>query len=142
MNPRDRESGPTDETAFPTIDPRREDRNTDPSGSSSDSAAVSSQQVNWWTVVEFTAPLLETVRSWPTLGTPEWCALPDDHPAKLAALLDAARHWALRVETCQQAACEASRAIAAAENWSAIAQEVRDRNEFHALFPWMKRVSA
>ena len=70
-----------------------------------DRRCTSSQQVSWWSVHEHTGPVLAGVGSWPTAGTPQWCALPDDDPAKLAALYDAARHWALRVETCQQAAC-------------------------------------
>lgn len=61
------------------------------------------------------------------IGTPAWCSLPDDHPAKIAAIYDAAQHWALRVETCQRAECEASQAISAAANWAAIANEIRRR---------------
>lgn len=72
-------------------------------------------------------------------GTPAWCALDDGDPVKTAALLDAAQHWALRVETCQQAACDASREISAAEDWSAIAQHVQDRREFYAARPWLRR---
>jgi hypothetical protein len=86
--------------------------------------AVNSQQVSWWSVHEHVAPMLEQVQSWPTIGTPTWCQLPDDDPAKLAALLDAAQHWALRVETCQQARADASREISAAADWSAIATEI------------------
>ena len=75
-------------------------------------------------------------------GTPAWCALGDDDPAKLAALLDAAQHHALRVENCQQAKCEASREISAAADWPAIARELRDINEFYTANPWAKRVTA
>jgi hypothetical protein len=103
---------------------------------------VCSQQVNWWSVHEHVAPLLEAVGSWNTLGTPAWLDLKDSDARKWAALLSAAEHWALRLETCQTAECEASRDVSAAEDWSAIAQEIRDRSEFHALFPWMKRASA
>jgi hypothetical protein len=76
------------------------------------------------------------------LGTPAWCALPDGDPAKIAALYDAAQHWALRLETCQQAECEASRAVSAAADWSATAREMLSRNEFYAQRPWLKRVSS
>jgi hypothetical protein len=85
---------------------------------------MGSAQVAWWTVHEFVSPLLEAVGSWPIVGTPAWCALPDDDPAKLAALLDAAQHHALRVETAQQAMAEASHDISAAAHWSAIATEI------------------
>lgn len=104
--------------------------------------AVSSQQVNWWDVHEHVTPTLNQVGSWPMAGTPQWCALDDDDPVKLAALLDAAQHWALRVETNQQAECEASRAISAAADWSAIAQHHRRHAEFYAERPWLKRVAS
>jgi uncharacterized protein DUF2742 len=85
---------------------------------------MASRQVSWWSVHEHAAPLLEAVGSWPTVGTPEWCELDDTDPRKIAALFDAAQHWALRVETCQQSRAEASHAISAAEDWSAIATEI------------------
>lgn len=101
---------------------------------------VSSQQVSWWTVREFVAPVLARMRSWPTVGTPQWCALDDADPVKIAALFDAAQHWALRVETCQQAHCEASREISDAADWSAIAWEALVRRAFYEHRPWMRRV--
>jgi Protein of unknown function (DUF2742) len=58
-------------------------------------ALVASQQVSWWSVHEHVAPLLDQIESWPMVGTPAWCRLADDDPRKLAALYDAARHWAL-----------------------------------------------
>ena len=72
-------------------------------------------------------------------GTPAWCALDDTDPVKLAALLDAAQHWALRVETCQTAECEASHAISAAFDWATHGQRLKDHNEFYAQRPWLKR---
>ena len=83
-----------------------------------------SQQVSWWSVHQHVTPLLVSTGTWPMAGTPEWCQLADDDPRKLAALLDAARHWALRVETCQQSACEASQAISAAADWKAVARRI------------------
>jgi Protein of unknown function (DUF2742) len=67
---------------------------------------VTSQQVSWWTVHEFVTAHLQ-VEHWPMAGTPAWCLFNDDDPVKLAAVLDAARHWALRIETCQQAYADA-----------------------------------
>jgi hypothetical protein len=84
---------------------------------------MGSAAVSWWSVHEWVTRHLESVGTWPMAGTPEWVALPDDDPRKLAALLDAAQHWALRVETAQQAECEASRAVSAAADWSAIARD-------------------
>ena len=99
-----------------------------------------SQQVSWWSVHEFVNTILEGVGSWPTVGTPAWCALDDGDPRKQAALYDAAQHWALRLETCQQARCDASREISDAIDWSALAREIKQRNSFYAAHPWMRRL--
>jgi hypothetical protein len=98
-------------------------------------------QVSFWSVHEHVSPLLESAGTWPMAGTPDWCALPHEDPAKLAALLDAAQHWALRVETCQQAQCQASRAVSGALDWAALARKIHVRNDFYASRPWLKRVS-
>jgi hypothetical protein len=103
---------------------------------------TASQQVNWSTVHEFVTAKLERIGSWPMAGTPAWCALDDRDPAKWAALLDAAQHWALRVETCQQARCAASSDISGAADWSAVARETFARNQFYAARPWMKRIAS
>jgi hypothetical protein len=83
--------------------------------------------VSWWSVHEFVADYLEATRSWPMAGSVEWQQLPDADPRKLASLLDAARHWALRVETCQQAECEASRDVSAAADWRAVSASMLRR---------------
>ncbi|OBH80194.1 hypothetical protein A5681_04515 [Mycobacterium scrofulaceum] len=82
------------------------------------------------------------VQSFPMVGTPAWCALRDDHPAKLAAALDAAQHWALRLETAQEQLAAAAQAISASEDWSAIARMNRDRADFLDANSWARRVSA
>jgi hypothetical protein len=96
-----------------------------------DTNFTASQQVSWWSVHEQVTGLLQEVGDWPMAGTPAWCALDDDDPVKLAALFDAAQHWALRVETCQEAECEASHDISAVADWSAIATEIRQRREVY-----------
>jgi Protein of unknown function (DUF2742) len=101
--------------------------------------AVESQQVSWWSVHEFVTAVLNQVNDWPTLGTPAWCSLAHDDPRKWAAVLDGGQHHALRMETCQEAECEASHAISAAVDWSAFAQARRRHNEFYAEKPWLKR---
>lgn len=103
---------------------------------------VSSRQVSWWSVHEHVWPLLAKVGSWPLAGTPAWCVLDDDDPRKWAAMLDAAQHHALRMETAQEQQCAASRDVAAAADWTGIARKIRDRNEFYTQRPWLKRVSA
>ena len=97
--------------------------------------------MSWWSVHEHVSPVLEQVGSYPMAGSPAWCALPDDDPRKLAALLDAAQHWALRLETCQQAQCEASRAISAAADWGNIGRQIQGHNLFYGEKPWLKRVA-
>ncbi len=103
---------------------------------------VDSQQVSWWSVREFVAAVLTQSNDWPMLGTPAWCSLAHDDPRKWAALLDAAQHHALRIETAQEARAEASRAIEAAEDWPATAQRIRRTTEFYAAKPWLKRTAS
>lgn len=50
-------------------------------------------------------------------------------PVKWAAICDAARHWALRVETCQAASAEASRDVSAAADWPAVSREIQRRRD-------------
>lgn len=88
---------------------------------------TSSRTVDWWAVNSFVDSLLASVGAWPMAGTAEWSALPDGDTRKLAALLDAARHWALRVDTYQEAMAETSKDIAAAADWSAAAGRLTER---------------
>jgi Protein of unknown function (DUF2742) len=103
---------------------------------------LGSQAVAWYEVHEYRDRVLEYlgVERFPMVGTPAWCVLPDDHPVKIAAVIDAAQHWALRIDTAQVASCLASQAISAAADWSAIGQAQRNRAEFVAAKPWAKRV--
>ena len=75
-------------------------------------------------------------------GTPAWCDLAEDDPRKWAALLDAAQHWALRLETCQEAKADASRAVSDALDWSALGREINVRADFYAARPWLRRVAS
>ena len=72
-------------------------------------------------------------------GTPELCLLEDHDPMKLAAIFDAARHHALRVETAQQARCDASKAVADAVDWAAVAREINQRTAFYEARPYLRR---
>ncbi|GJO37414.1 hypothetical protein NJB1604_02170 [Mycobacterium marinum] len=89
---------------------------------------IESRSIDWYSVHEFVFPALREVGSWPLAGSLTWQQLSDDDPAKIAAVLDAGRHWALRVETCQTALAQASRSISAAEDWPAIARSIRRRH--------------
>jgi hypothetical protein len=102
-------------------------------------SSVNSQQVSWWAVHEFVAAILDQVNDWPMAGTPAWCSLAHDDPAKWAALLDGSQHWALRVETWQESRAEASRAVAGAVDWPEVARQTKQRSDFYAGRPWLRR---
>jgi hypothetical protein len=85
--------------------------------------------VSWWSVHEWVEAPSADVESWPTAGTPDWCELDDIDPRKVAALFDAAQHWALRLETSQQHLAEASRDVAAGADWPAIASDILHRHQ-------------
>jgi hypothetical protein len=100
------------------------------------------QQVTWWEVHLYRDRVLKwsAVRHFPMVGTPAWCDLDDDDPVKLAAVFDAAQHWALRVDTCQEAMAAASRDISAAVDWPTVAKRMQDQREWLAANPWARRV--
>lgn len=107
-----------------------------------DVTPAASQQVSWFSVHTFVvAAVLNQVNGWPMLGTPAWCALACDDPRKWAALLDGAQHWALRVETCQEAHADASRSISGAVDWAALGREINRRTDFYAARPYLRRRS-
>ncbi|MGO9158368.1 DUF2742 domain-containing protein [Mycobacterium sp.] len=101
--------------------------------------STSSRQVSWWSVREFIMPVLNQANDRPMLGTPAWCSLTHDDPRKWAALLDGAQHWALRMDSCQEARCEASRSVSSAVDWPAVSQEIKDLGEFYTARPWLRR---
>jgi hypothetical protein len=104
--------------------------------------ALTSQQVSWLAVHDFVVPKLRLVGDWPMVGSPPWCELDDRDRVKWASLLDASQHWALRIEYFQQAQCEAAQAISAEYDWSGIAAQTKNRAEFFAARPWMRRCSS
>lgn len=85
---------------------------------------LGSRTVDWFAVHTFVVPVLDRVGAWPVAGTLAWSALDDDDPAKIAALFDAARHHALRVDAAQEALAQASRDIAEAVDSQSIARGV------------------
>ena len=89
---------------------------------------LASRTVDWWSVCKFVERYLKRVGQWPMLGTLAWQELPADDPAKLAALLDGARHHALRIDTAQEVMAEASQSISVAEDWAAVAARASGRN--------------
>ena len=103
---------------------------------------VGSRQVNWLTAHRFALPHLTQVGTWPMIGTPAWQALERFAPQKWAAILDAAQHWALRIQLNQEAVADAAHAISAATDWSKVAKEISEIRAAHAENPWMKRAAA
>ena len=105
-------------------------------------SGLESRQVSFWSVHEFVQRYLDTAGHFPAAGTPAWCAQPGGDRRKWAALLDAAQHHVLRVETAQEQHAEASRAVADAADWTAIAREAAQLAEFRSARPWSKRVAS
>lgn len=101
---------------------------------------TAARSVSWWPVHEFVTQWLERLDGWPLAGSVEWQQLPDDDPRKWASLLDAAQHWALRVDTAQETRADASRAVAASTDWPKVATELVQRRQWRASRPWSRRV--
>jgi hypothetical protein len=78
----------------------------------------------------------------PFAGTPEWMALADGDPLKLAAALAYSPHHSLRIDAAQSAMADTGSEISAAADWSVIGQRVRERTEWIAAHPWARRISA
>lgn len=93
-------------------------------------STVESRSVAWWPVHEWVQTYLDGAGDYPMAGTPAWCSLPDNDRRKWAALLDAAQHHILRIEIAQEQRAEASKSVAAACDWSAVSNEIRNRTEF------------
>lgn len=105
-------------------------------------ASPASRQVSWWSTYEWVQRITATVGPYPPAGTPAWCALDDDDPRKIAAVLDAGQHHVLRTETAQEELAQASHDVAAAADWPSTAREIHHRNTFHGTRPWMKRIAS
>lgn len=87
-----------------------------------------SRWVDWWLVHVFVQPVLRQVGSWPMAGTAAWSELGGDDPRKVAAVYDAARHHALRVDTAQARLADASHDVAGAADWKRIARDLQCRS--------------
>lgn len=98
---------------------------------SSDKPPIMSSQVDWYSVHLYAQPLLEWIGHWPMAGTLAWRHLDDRDPVKLAAVCDASRHWALRVEAGQEAMAEASQAVRQTADWKAVANRLANRSNVY-----------
>ncbi|SHP73601.1 phiRv2 prophage protein [Mycobacteroides abscessus subsp. abscessus] len=88
---------------------------------------------------EFVQPHIEAMGPFPVAGTVAWQLLSGTDPAKWAAVLDAAQHYALRLDIDQEAAIEAGQAISRSQDWGSVASKMRQRREFYAARPWLRR---
>lgn len=86
-----------------------------------------SRMVAWFEVYTFVHALLPETGSWPRAGSPSWAALDDDDPRKIAAVLEAGVHWALRIDAAQTEQAEISHDLSTDSEWiSAVATDVRN----------------
>lgn len=105
---------------------------------------MGSYDITWGPVRDFVRRVLGGRHTTIVAGTPEWIALPDDDPAKLIALLIAGSRWCLErnlEELDQQRADLKASAIdiSQARDWAAVAQRIRDRDQFYREHPDLRR---
>lgn len=89
--------------------------------------APPSRQRAWWPVHEFIKAVVQQANYGPipAAGTPSWCQLADGDPRKLLAVAMDGEHHVLRTEVAQEQRAEASKAVAASEDWPAISRSIR-----------------
>lgn len=105
------------------------------------------EQISWKPVHSFVRRLLAGRGTTIIAGTPEWSALLDDDPRKLAAILTAGSRWCLEIELGQihaRAAAEKDAAvdISTALPWAQVARRIADRDAFYRAHPDLKRKKA
>lgn len=98
-----------------------------------------SRQISWWPVYEYLRNHGYALTGHPIPGTPQWCELDDDDPAKLNAIVAYGLFFTLHLDTHQEALADASKTVAAAENWGHLAQRIHGRGD--AYIPRIKEAS-
>jgi len=80
----------------------------------------------------------------PVLGSPEWAALPEGHPSRIAAIYRAALCWVFEHDEDDQAARMKSAALDVAQgtDWAAAAQRIRDRADANSSGAYIGRKAA
>ncbi|GAA12578.1 DUF2742 domain-containing protein [Gordonia alkanivorans] len=94
---------------------------------------MSEYAVTWDPVHAFVGRVLGGRTTTIVAGTPEWCALDDNDPAKITALLIAGSRWCLEEEIAQLHASRDAEKAAAVEvveaaDWTAVARRIRNRD--------------
>lgn len=100
--------------------------------------------ITWEPVRAFVGRLLAGRHTTIVAGTPEWCELPEDDPAKMLAILTAGSRWCLETELDQIdqrriAAKHAAIEVATALDWTRVAKRIRDRDAFYKANPDLRR---
>ncbi len=103
-----------------------------------------SSSVAWWPVHVYATRLagklgVDLSDRLPFPGTLSWLNLADDDPVRKAAMLQVASQRVLHIENRQECLADASKAIATAADWPAVAREVRQLAEFREANPWAVR---
>lgn len=89
--------------------------------------SIGSRTVSWWPVHQYLERTRQAHGS-PTLpapGTLAWCEMDDADPLKLLALAVDDEHLVLFREMRQEALADASKTVAAAADWPAVARELQ-----------------
>lgn len=102
------------------------------------------ETIRWQPVRAFVRARLAGVGPVPTAGSADWAELPDDDPAKLAAVLTAGSRWALEAELAQihhraAAMKAAAEEAAAALPWAAVGKRIADRDAWRRAHPDLER---
>ncbi|WP_372586861.1 DUF2742 domain-containing protein [Mycobacteroides abscessus] len=84
-----------------------------------------SREISCTAVYQRLSPLLG--EPGPVIGTPAWLQLDDTDPAAWRSVLWAALQWAVAQDARQEHLADASKAIAAGENWAAVARSIHRR---------------
>ncbi|MEN4399655.1 DUF2742 domain-containing protein [Mycolicibacterium conceptionense] len=91
-----------------------------------------SRQVSWFETFKFAERLATShdvgLNHLPLPGSPSWCGMADDDARKLLSMVLGGVREALTNDTHQTAMAEASQAISAAADWTALAQRIRNRS--------------
>lgn len=102
-----------------------------------------SGQVSWFETYCYSVRLANghdvQLSSLPLPGTALWCGMGDDDDRKLLALVLGGVRDALRNDTYQSQMAEASKAVAASADWSAVARWNRDRAAARASGVYIER---
>ena len=105
-----------------------------------------SYQVDWTAVRDFLYRR-SVGRTQIVAGSPEWVALDDDDPQKIAALITAGSRWVLEAEIDQihrRRLAHKDMALGLLEDlpWKKIRKQIEQRDEFYRRNPDLKRKAA